>query len=197
MAHVLQEPHAQHRWHRPELAHGERRDALILLDHQLEQSGVKAPVRVRDQLDGELVHTWIARERAWTRELRQFVVIVARKGGANFLHLLQHDVEVVEQPLAGGADLDPLGGHARQRVVDATEDALRRGQARQQWPLSARPDTARCVDGSLRAREVAAVSRQALRTEQLTQDDIAWRIRRPHVVLTRRSTSPAAGKPHA
>ena len=195
--HVLQEAHAQHGRHGPELAHRERRDALVLLDHQGEQCRVEASVGVRDQLDGDLVHTRVAGKRARTRQLGQLVVVVARQGGAHFVHLLQHDVEVVEQPLAGGADLHAFGRHTRERVVDAAKYALGRGQAREQRPLAAWADAAGQVDDSLNAGEVPAMSRESIRTEQFAEDHIAGGIRRPHVAESRRATPPAAGKPHA
>jgi hypothetical protein len=81
--------------------------------------------------------------------------------------------------------------------VDATKDALSRGKAREKRAFAARPKAARRVDDSLSASEVPAVSREAIRTEQLAQDHIAGGIRRPQGAEIWRITSPAAGKPHA
>ena len=195
--HVLQEPHAEHGRHCPQLADGERSNALILLHHQLEQCGVEAPVGVGDQLDGNLVDARIARERPWPGELRQLVVIIARERGANFLNLLEDDVEVVEQPFSSGADVESVGGNARQGGVDATKNPLGRGEALQQRTLSPQPSAARYGDDSLRPSKMSSMPREAICTEQLAHDDIAWGVRRPHVAETWRTPSPAAGKPHA
>ena len=98
---VLQEAHAQHRGHRPQFAHRQRRDALVLAHHQLERRRVQAPIRVGDEFDDDLVDARIAGEGACRRQLRQLVVEVGGQGGAHFADLRGHHVVVVQEPVAG------------------------------------------------------------------------------------------------
>ena len=188
--HVLEVAHAQHRRHGPELAHRERRDALILANDQLEQRGIESSVRVRDELDGELVHARIPGERARPRELRQLVVVAARQRGAHFAHLLDDDVEVVEQPLARRTDGDAARGSATEHGVRATQHALRGGEAREERSLSARPPAAGCIDNLLQAGEMPAVPREAIRTEQLAKNHFTRGVRRPYFIEAWRLTPP-------
>ena len=135
--HILEKAHAQHRRHRPQLAHRQRCDALILLKHQLQHRQVEPAVRMGDQLDRDLVDPRIAVERTVTRQLRQLVVVVTRQGGTHLLDLLEDDVEVVEQPFAGGADLEALRGDARECVMNGSKHSFGRGKAGEQRPLAA------------------------------------------------------------
>ena len=197
VTHVFQEAHAQHRRHRPQLAHGERRDALVLLDHELEQCGVEPAVGVGDELRGDLVHAGIARECTRTGQLWQLVVVVGGEGGPHLLHLFEHHVEVVQQPFAGRADLHAVGRHAGENGVHVAQDALRGGESREQRALATGARATARLDHHLCPGEMPPVPCQPIRAEQLTKDHVARRVRETHVTETWRTSSPAAGKPHA
>ena len=188
---VLEIAHAQHCRHGPELAHRQRCDALIFPDDQLEQGGIESPIGVRNELHRELVHARIGRE--WTRslELWQLVVVFARERSAHFAHLLDDDIEIVEQPLASRADRDTLGGGATEHRVGAAEDALCRRETSEQRSSPTRTPAARGVDDLLSASEMPAVPRKAIRAEQLTKNHFAGRVRHPHIAEAGRGASPA------
>ena len=171
---VLQESHAQHRRHGPQLAHGERGDPLILAHHQLERRLGESAVGMRDQLDRDLVDARIAGEGARLGKLRQLGVVVGRQRGADLGDLRGDDVVVVEQPVAGGADADPLAGDVGEVRVDALEHLLRGVEAREERAFAATPgamrELRRC--GTLAAGELPRMLREPVGAEQLAKDGL-------------------------
>ena len=99
-ADVLEEPHAQHRRDRPQLAHRQRRDRLVFADDPLDARQRQPAVGVRDELEHDVVDARVAGERPLD-ELRQLVIVAAGQGGVDLAHLFQDDKEIVEEPGPG------------------------------------------------------------------------------------------------
>jgi mannose-6-phosphate isomerase-like protein (cupin superfamily) len=87
---------------------------------------------VRDQRDRELVDPGVPGEAA-LRELRQLAVVATGETLADLADVLLDDVEVVEQPVAGGSDVDVLvgrGGEPRVGVIEDQPGAVESGEQR-------------------------------------------------------------------
>jgi hypothetical protein len=121
---------------------------------------------MRDQRDRELVNPWVPREAA-LRELRELAVVAAGKTLTDLADVFLDDVEVVEQPITRGADVDVLvccGGQPRMGVIEdqpgAVEPGEQRGPAATATVAAAEPltggDVAGAVDQILDAEQLAA-----------------------------------------
>jgi hypothetical protein len=86
---------------------------------------------VRDQLDRYLVRARIPGQRT-RRELRKLLVITLGQIGPYFTDVLLDDVEVVQQPVARRADVEPTLGSMIQLLVNPIENKLRVVEAQQQ-----------------------------------------------------------------
>ncbi len=71
---------------------------------------------MRDQLDRDVVHARIFSECS-VGELWQLLVVAAGKIRSNLPDVLLYDVSVIEQPFAGGADVDPSLGGVSETIV--------------------------------------------------------------------------------
>jgi hypothetical protein len=139
------------------------RTLLERVDEPIHVLQVDATLGVRDQRDRQLVDARVAGER--TRgQLRQLAVVAARQALTDLADVLADDVEVVEQPLAGGADVRVVGAAGGETRVDVTQDAPRLDQARQQRRRQVAP---RRRLQPLPGRHGAHPLRQVLRPEQL------------------------------
>jgi hypothetical protein len=143
---VLDQAQPEHRRYRPELADGEGRDLLEGADETTHVVEANPPLAVRDQRDRQLVDPRISGERA-TAQHRQLPVVAPRQALAHLADVILHDVIVVEQPFAGGADVHtPVGGggEARVRVLEDVPGAVeaveeRRPPARTFSPIQPLP----------------------------------------------------------
>src|SRR5690606_22449296 len=88
----------------PQLADGQRRDALERLQRPVDDLQVGASLRMGDERDRQLVHAWVSRERARVQN-RQLPVVAFGKALAYFPNVPPHDVNVVQKPLASGSDV--------------------------------------------------------------------------------------------
>ena len=82
------------------------------------------PFGVRDQLDRYFVDARESRERA-ARELGQLPVVALRQVCADLADVLLDDVEVVEEPFAGRADVDAFVGGVAERLARFEEQVVR------------------------------------------------------------------------
>ena len=98
---ILDERELQHARPRPELADGERSDALKAVEEKRELLNIEAAVAVPDQLNGNPVDACVARLLP-NRERRQFAIVRARKILADVDDVGCDEVEVVEEPFGGG-----------------------------------------------------------------------------------------------
>ena len=110
-AQVLEQREPQHDRDRPQLAELERLHALIRGDERVEHLLVDAAVRVRDQLEREIVD---ARHARVAVEPRQHPAVAARQVAPGDQDLIVEQVVVVDEPLGGRRDLPA----ARDRVGD-------------------------------------------------------------------------------
>ena len=163
-AHVLAEAEAEHGGNGPELANRERGG---LLEGRHEPRGVlqvDPAFGVRDERDRQLVDARIAGERS-AGELRQLAVVAARQAFADFADVLLNDVIVVEQPVAGGADVAPGIGRGQQPAMGIGEDASGGIEAREE--RGAPPAALR---EPLRFRERPRALGESFGAEQVTAD---------------------------
>lgn len=141
-AQVLDQRQAQHDRHGPQLAERERARGLVGGDEGTQAVDVDAAVRVRDELDGDVVDAGGPRgERVG--EARQLAAVAAGQVAPGGPDLLLDQVVVVDEPLRGGRDAragpdrggeqgvgvaqrELIGAQARQQVID--ESAARRGE---------------------------------------------------------------------
>ncbi len=111
-AEVLDQREAQHDRNRPEFTQRERTDLLIGGHETAQRILVEAAVAVGDRLQGDVVDARKAGRQSF-REHRQLPAVAARQMPACGADLLVDEIEVVEQPLAGGrylvVGLDGLG----------------------------------------------------------------------------------------
>ncbi len=163
--HALEEPEPEHRRNRPQLADGEGRHLLERADEAIDVVEVDASFAVRDEADRQLVHARIAGQRA-ARQLGELAIVAAREALVHLRDVLLHDVEVVEQPLAGGPDIDVLPKDLEQARVRRRQDAL--------GPLQAREEARRAMDapndGALALRELTGAFGELVRAEQRPAD---------------------------
>ena len=135
-AKVLDQRQAQHDRQRPQLAEIERRRRLVGGHKAGETFGVHAPVAVRNDLQRDVVDPGKTGGSP-LQQARQFPAVGLRQvplGGAN---LLLDQIEVIQQPFAGGGDL-AVGGHRLgHQPVDTDQNALVLRQPRQQLVRSA------------------------------------------------------------
>ena len=176
-ADVLEEAHAQHRGHRPQLAHRERRDALVLPHHEIDAGHVEAAVGVRDQLDGQLVYARVSSERTLAHQLRQLAIVAARQCGPDLVRLLEHYVEVVEQPVARGADGDAGGDRLGEAGVHGAQVALDGVEPREEQSAATLADGPGLRPQLLlvQPRQTPRMTRELIGSEQLSEDRIAPR----------------------
>ena len=164
---VLDETEPQHRRNRPELAHSERRDPLILAHEQRDVIERDVAFGVRDQLDRYFVHARIIRQRA-VRELRQLLIVAAREIRSYLPDVLLHDVVIVEQPLAGGADYVGLVFRGcAETLVNFCEDVSRIIETLEQRAVASLFLRRKQL---VLPRDVARVLRQPVRAEDFTTD---------------------------
>ena len=90
-------------------------------DEEIDVLEVDAPFGVRDQRDRQLVHPRISRESP-ARQLGQLPVVAAGQALAHLADVLLHDMEVVEQPFARGADVEITVGRGREACVGVVEN---------------------------------------------------------------------------
>ena len=128
---VLDEAQPEHRRNRPQLAHPQRRDGLILAHEQRDVVEIEVALGVRDQLDRDFVRARISGERAG-RELGKLLVVALGEIRPDLPDVLLDDVEVVEQPVAGRTDVETTLGAGIQLVVDAVENIPRVLEPKQQ-----------------------------------------------------------------
>jgi hypothetical protein len=75
---------------------------------------------VRDQLDCDFVSARIPGERS-CGQLGQLFVVALRQTRPDFSDVLLDDVEIVQQPVAGRADIESALSPAIEFVIDAIE----------------------------------------------------------------------------
>ena len=99
-AEVLDEAEAQHDRQRPELAHRERRHVLVGLYEATEVLGVEARVGVGDQVHRQPID---ARESPLAARLPDAATRARSHsaGRTDLADLIEHEVEVIQQPLGG------------------------------------------------------------------------------------------------
>ena len=162
---VFEEHHAQRDRHRPELADGQRLDALIGVHEPAQGLGVEPAVRVGHEGPGDAVDAGISGEGPFG-ELGQLAIEAGGQIVADLAELLVHDVEVVGQPLGRRGDHPLLADGERDDPIRLAQDAPVGLDARQQGePAPRRP-----ARDALSGREAVRVLLQALDTEELRPD---------------------------
>jgi hypothetical protein len=86
---------------------------------------------VRDQLDCDFIGARISRQRS-SRELGKLLVVALGKVGSDLPDVLLDDVEVVQQPVSGGTDVEAAFSAAIQLMIDAIENFPRVLETKQQ-----------------------------------------------------------------
>ena len=121
-AQVLDQRELEHARPRPQLADGQRRDALVAVEELRELLAIEAAVAVAHQLHGDRINARLAAMLA-RREGGQRARVGPRQVAADAADLRGDEVEVVEQPVGGGGDEDAAADVVRQRAIGAAEDA--------------------------------------------------------------------------
>ena len=165
-AEVLDEHDAERDGNRPQLADGERLDALIGVDEAAEEVGVETAVGVGDigPRDAE-----DAREagKGSAGELGQLAIISGRQVAADLENLLLDDVIIVEDPFRRRGDRVAGFDRCRDRTVGAEEEGLVFSEPRGKG----RPAGRARLD-LLGLRQRAGMLFQALGTEELLADEL-------------------------
>ncbi len=130
-AQILDQRQAQHDGDGPQLTQQERRDRLVGRDEPAETVRVHPPIAVGDGLEGDVVH---ARQPGGgaVGQARQIPAVPLGQVAPGRADLFFHEVEVVEQPLPGGRHAVARRKRFRQLLAGLDQDALVRGQPRQQ-----------------------------------------------------------------
>ena len=160
---VLDQPEPEHGRERPQLADGQDRDLLEGGDEAADVGEVDATLAVRDQGDGQLVHPGVAGERAGPK-LGELPVVAPRQALAHLGDVLHHDVVVVQEPFARGADVLPRVGRLRQLVLRRGQDAAGLVQPGEQRRRAAGPAAA---GQALATGDLAGPFDQMLEAEQV------------------------------
>ena len=160
-AQVLEQDDAQRRRQRPQLAEGELADLLVGTQEVNEQIVVEGAVGVGDEGPGDAVDARQADQRL-VLEDREVAKVAARQPVPDLARLRFDQVEVVEQPFGGRADLVARRRVAGDVVLRLAQDADVLAQAREEGAR-----TLRCERRRVRLCEAAAVLRKALGPEDL------------------------------
>ncbi len=134
---VLEQGQAQHDRDRPQLAELERLRRLIRAHVSQERVPIDAPMRVRDELQRQLVDPRRARH-APVREARQLAAVGPRQVPARDPDLLVDDVVVVDEPLGRGRELPTSHQRRREQRVRRPKHEVVGAQPGQQ-PIGCRP----------------------------------------------------------
>src|SRR5687768_12097774 len=161
---VLDESEAEHGGNRPQLAHAERRDRLILAHEQRDVVEIEVALGMRYQLDGHFVGARITGKGAGS-ELGQLFVVALGKICPDLPYVLLDDIEVVEEPVARRTDVETALGAGVELVVHPVEDVSGILEPKQQRCYAAlflgrkkvvpARDCARSLAKSLRAQHFA------------------------------------------
>ena len=158
---VFDQHDAQRDRDRPQLADGQRLNALIGVDEAAQRLWVEVAVRVRHERPGQAEHARVAGEGP-AGQLGQAPVVAGGQIVAHLAHMLLDQVVVVEQPFGGrhhaAAALQFFGA----RAIGLQQDrrvVVQSGVQRQ--------DDRRRLRHGLRSGEALSVLLQPLDTEQL------------------------------
>ena len=160
-AQVLEQDDAQRRRQRPQLAEGELADLLVGTQEVNEQIVVEGAVGVGDEGPGDAVDARQADQRLVLQH-RKIAEVAAWQAVADLARLRFDQVEVVEQPLGGRADLVARRRVAGDVVLRLAQDADVLAQAREEGARALG-----CERRRVRLCEAAAVLRKALGAEDL------------------------------
>ena len=159
-AQVLEQRQPQHARPGPQLADGQRRHGLVAGQEGDQLLAVEPAVAVTHELDGQRVGAHVA-DPVGGRQRRQLGVVAPRQVLAQRANLGEHQVVVVEHPLAGRRHVQPGAHVVGEQPVGLAEDAgvvLEPGEQ----PAAAAPR----IDREAR-RQRPGVILQALDVEQL------------------------------
>ncbi|MDT4803918.1 hypothetical protein FQZ97_366840 [compost metagenome] len=159
-AQVLDQRQAQHDGDRPQLAEGQRHDALVSHDEAAQALAVDPPVAMGDGFQGDVVDPWQAGRRA----IGQAWQLAAVALGQVFLRgadLFFDQVEVVQQPFRRRRGAPAGARRGGERRAAAGQDGLVVGQPREQR-VRRRARAQAVLPGQL-----GAVAGHLLGTEQL------------------------------
>ena len=134
---VLDQRQAQHDRHRPQLAELERLDGLVRGDETGQRAAAQPPVAVGHGLQREIVDAGQARRRP-AAQPRQLAAVTRRQMALGGADLFFDEVEVVEQPLAGGRHAALQLGVAHQARPHGHQHLFVHRQPRQQAVTRAR-----------------------------------------------------------
>ena len=180
---ILHQHHPQGDGDRPQLADGQRLDALIGQHESAEQIRIEATVRVRDKGPGDAVDTRIA-DKGPVGQLGQLPVEARRQIVADLAQLLIHDVEVVDEPFRRGHDRALFADCLGHRAIRLAQDAPVVLDAREQ-----RTSPHGSAEHRLGGRQALRVLLEALDPEELRPDRLldhvgsqlgAWGLSRSH-----------------
>ena len=129
-AHALHQAEPEHGRKRPELADVERGHLLEGRHEAVDDLQIESSLGVGDERGGQLVDARVSDERAAPEE-GELTVVTAGQVLADLGDVVQDHVEVVEQPLASGADL-PSGGSLGEASVSVDQDPARGVEALEQ-----------------------------------------------------------------
>ena len=162
---TLDEPQPQHGGEGPELADPEWAHLLERGHEQRQVIELDPGLGVGDEGDRDLVHPRVARDRAGG-ELGQLAVVAAGQALADLEDVLLDHVDVVQQPLAGRADVVIALGRRGQPVVGIGHDPPGLVE-----PIQQATPRARGARGeALCLRHRSGAVRQVLGTEELAPD---------------------------
>ncbi len=159
-AQVFQQAQAQHDRNRPQLAQLQRRHRLVGGDEAAGHVGIDAAVAVCDRVHRQRIDARQPGRRA-LRQRRQLAAVAGRQMAPRDQDLFFDQVEVVQQPLAGGGDADVVADHRREHRQGVAQHVLVLFQPRQQH-LGAAP-----AAHPVAARQGFAVRGHLLGAEQL------------------------------
>ncbi len=114
---------------RPQLADGQRLDALVGPYHAPQALRFEAAIRVRDVGPGETHNPRVAREMA-LGQLGELAVVVRGQVVADLAELLVDDVKVVDQPFRGRRDRPFVLDRTGQDAIRLQQDAAVLGDTR-------------------------------------------------------------------
>ncbi len=159
-AQVLDQHDAQRDRHRPELADGQRLDALVGVHEARQGLGIEAAVGMGDEGPRQPEDARIVGERAG-RQLRELPIVPGRQIVANLADLFLGDVEVVDQPVGSRRDDMLLADRRGDRAIGGQQHPVIVAQA----PVQ-RPATGAARLHPLGNRQTLGVLLEALDAEQ-------------------------------
>ncbi|MDE1927316.1 MAG: hypothetical protein KGL18_08655 [Burkholderiales bacterium] len=163
-AQVLDQRQPQHDGHGPQLAELQRLHRLVRGDEARQRAAAEAAVAMRHRMQREVVDARQAGVLA-AGQARQLAAVAGRQMAPGHAHLLLDEVEVVEQPFAGGRDAALLVGAAGELGAGVGQHLLVVAEPAQQ-PVPRAQRRQLVAGGELPAMLLHLVGGEQLRTQR-------------------------------